>query len=299
MRCRPPGAAGRSGHGRGEAPEGGGRLPHPHGEVVAAAGGDRVGELVVQPLGEHLDGDRLGRGRPDGLEVAVAQAVGDLGQGLVEHVEVADHATVVEVVAADDDLEAVLVGVELALGALDARHHVQRPDLDRRSDLVHGAHVYHSAACTRSDAPASTAAYARGASAKGKSWVASGASGSSSSRRRATARRRACVQRPDRAAGTVDTWVLRTTRRRRWKSPPSGSGTSLVPYQDTTSTSPSWARSPSALRRASGRPLASTTRGTPWGPVPARTSPTASGATAGTPTEAATARRAAAGSTPV
>src|SRR5690606_14831980 len=296
---RPPGPGGRSGDGCGEAPEGGGRLPHPHGEVVAAAGGDGVGQLVVQPLGEHLDGHGLGRGRPDGLEVAVAQAVGDLGERLVEQVEVADHAPVVEVGAADDDLQPVVVGVELALGPLHARHHVQRPHLDRRPDLVHGAHVYHSAACTRPDAPASTAANARGASAKGKSWVASGVRGSSSSSVRATARRRARVQRPDSAAGIVDTWVLRTTRRRRWKSPPSGSATSFVPYHDTTSASPSWASRPSAVRRASGRPLASTTSGTPSGAASARTSPTASGATAGTPIAAATDRRPAAGSTPV
>ncbi len=39
-------------------------------------------------------------------------------------------------------------------------------------------------------------------------------------------------------AGMVDTCVLRIVSRRRWKSPPSGSDTSLAPYHDATSATP-------------------------------------------------------------
>ena len=226
-------------------------------EVVPAAIADRGGEGAVEPAGEDLDGHRLGVRRPDRLEVSVPQPVRHPGEGGVEDVEVAHHAPLAEAGPAHDDLQPVVVGVELALGALGARHDVQCPHLHRGADLVpadlvHGGHVYHSAACRRPTAPSSTAAKAAAASLNANAWVASRSSRSSANRSRATARRRATVQRPASAAGMVDTWVLRMRSRRRWNSAPSGRGASLVPYHDTTRASPSWARWGRPARRVVG-----------------------------------------------
>ena len=95
----------------------------------------------MQPAGEDLHRDRLGVRRADHLEVGVAQPVGDVLQRGVKDVEVAHHAAVAEVCPSDHDLEPVVVGVQLALGALDTRHHVQGTHLDRRPDLVHRGYV--------------------------------------------------------------------------------------------------------------------------------------------------------------
>ena len=56
-----------------------------------------------------------------------------------------------------------------------------------------------------------------------------------------------------RAAGRVETWVLRRASRRRWKAAPRGRATGLVPYQEQTRAVPSWASSPSDAARPGSR----------------------------------------------
>ena len=76
----------------------------------------------------------------------------------VEHVEVADHAPVVELLALDDHLEAVVVLVELAFGPFDAGHDVLRGELDRGADLEHGLPVPQRGVDQSFGCPASIAA---------------------------------------------------------------------------------------------------------------------------------------------
>ncbi len=78
-------------------------------------------------------------------------------------------------------------------------------------------------------------------------------------------------------------------RRRRWKAPPSGSTTGLVPNHDAINRVPSWASMFSAIAGASGLPLASMTSGT-------CSFTSSSGAAAVTPRLLAMARRHACGS---
>ena len=68
----------------------------------------------MHPAGEHLD--RHGLGVDDRLQVGAVHRAGGLPQRLVQQVEVDDHAPLVEVVPADDDVEPVVVRVPLALG---------------------------------------------------------------------------------------------------------------------------------------------------------------------------------------
>ena len=60
----------------------------------------------------------------------------------VEDVEVADHPTIVELLALDEHLDPVVVLVELSLGPLDAGHDVLGAQADRRTDLEHGTQLY-------------------------------------------------------------------------------------------------------------------------------------------------------------
>src|SRR4030095_654983 len=75
--------------------EGGRGLPHPHGEVLAAARTYGVGQRLVRPAGKDLDRHRLGVRRPDHLEVGVPDGVAQPLEGTVEDVEVAYHAALV------------------------------------------------------------------------------------------------------------------------------------------------------------------------------------------------------------
>src|SRR5207253_8474680 len=67
---------------------------------------------------------------------------------------------------------------------------------------------------------------------------------------RASASRRAWVQRGCRAASIVDTCELTIRSRRRWNAPPRVSGTGLVPYHEHTTTVPPKATDPSAWSRS-------------------------------------------------
>src|SRR5262245_35649434 len=233
-------------------------LPHANGQGLGAVVAERFGQALVDPRRQDLDRHRLGA--TDVPQVLVPQDVRGLGDHLRQHVEVHDHAALVEAFALRDHLDAVVVRVALVLRRGLVGHPVERAERRHGADLVH---QYLSATCIRPSSPRSSASYASPARSNATSWVASSLSGSSVIRRSAARRRRSTVHRPASRAGIVETWVLLIARRRRWNAPPSGNGTSFVPYQLQTSTSPSCARSSSAAVRASGLPVASTTRGTP------------------------------------
>ena len=100
---------------------------------------DGLAEAPVGPAGQDLDGDRLGLGRADLLQVPALDPGRHRGEGVPEQVQVADHAVLVQLAPGHDHVEAVVVGVQLALGAGHG-HLVQGPDGDAGADLVAGVH---------------------------------------------------------------------------------------------------------------------------------------------------------------
>jgi len=70
-------------------------------------------------------------------DMCARRCLGCVGEGRVEHVEVAHHAPPVQPFTLDDDLDAVVVSVTLALGSLDAGHRMEGPHLYRRANQVH------------------------------------------------------------------------------------------------------------------------------------------------------------------
>ena len=246
-----------------EPTEGVGVLVHPDTERLGTGPAQRLGELGLRPAGEHLDGDGLGVVGTDQVEVLAVQPLVDGLQRGVEHVEVADHPTIVELLALDEHLDAVVVLVQLSLGPLDAGHDVLGAQADRRTDLEHGI------SCTpgrHGAVPPPGRRWRRTPwrPPRRRSCGSPGVcSGSDPSRATVSACRRRRSQRADSRAGIVETCVLRIVSRRRWKAPPSGRLTSRVPYHDATSAVPSWASRPSASPSTAGLPETSITRPTP------------------------------------
>src|SRR6185436_16174962 len=223
------------------------RLPHAHRHHLGPVGAERLGQPVVDPRGEDLDRHDLG---PADLgKVVVASVSGHLGERAREDVEVAHHASLVQPFPLGHDLDAVVVRVPLVLRRGSIGHRVERPEGRRGADLEH---QYLRATCIMPSSSRSRAAYASAAPSNANSVVASSLSGSSVIRRPAARRRLGTSHRSACRDGIVETCVLRIRNRRRWKAPPSGSATSLFPYQLQTSASPSCARSSRASRRASG-----------------------------------------------
>src|SRR5690348_3437674 len=92
-----------------------GSFPDSHGQCFAAGGSHGGREGVMHPAGEHLDGDRLGLGGAYLLQVAVFDPAGQLGERCFQHIQVADHAPPVELLAVHHDLDPVVMIMEFPL----------------------------------------------------------------------------------------------------------------------------------------------------------------------------------------
>jgi hypothetical protein len=87
------------------------RLPDPDVEHFAPGVAHGRRKLVVDPLGEHFDGNRLGTVRPDEVQILVGDPSDHLGEGSIENVEVAHPALAAQPFTLDDQLNAVVVSV--------------------------------------------------------------------------------------------------------------------------------------------------------------------------------------------
>jgi len=106
---------------------------------LASAGSKRSRDAIMGPASEHLDRHGLGFTRPDPFEVGIAHVRGGRLKRCIQHVEVAHHSVVVELLALYDHFDSVIVRVQFALRPLHAGHHVQGAHVDRCADFVHGA----------------------------------------------------------------------------------------------------------------------------------------------------------------
>ena len=102
-----------------------------------------------------------------------------------------------------------------------------------------------------------------GRSANGALCVTRRSSTGSSSSESASASRCRCVQRARRAAATLPTCELFSTRRWAWKAWPSGTSTARLPYQLSSSTVASKPANCNAVARPAPLPLVCTTRSAP------------------------------------
>src|SRR6185437_8776976 len=129
-----------------------GSLPDSYGECFAAGGSYGGREGVMHPAGEHLDGDRLGLGWAYLLQVAVFDPAGQLGERRLQHIQIADHAPVVELLAIHHDLDPVVVIMQLPLWPGQSRHDVESADVPAQPDFT--GHRQHS--CRNRERHAST-----------------------------------------------------------------------------------------------------------------------------------------------
>src|SRR6185437_542223 len=106
----------------------------------------------MHPAGEHLDGDGLGFGWPYLLQVAALDAAGQLSQRLFQHIQITDHAPVVELRAIHHDLNPVVMIMQLPLWPGQSRHDVESTDASAQPDLT--GHWQHS--CRNQERHAST-----------------------------------------------------------------------------------------------------------------------------------------------
>src|SRR5882757_10604737 len=102
-----------------------GSLPHPYCQRLAACGSDGRREAVMHPAGEHLDCDRLEPGWAYLLQVAAFDPAGQLGQRRFQHIQITDHAPVVELLAVYHDLNPVVMIMQLPLWPGQSRHDVE------------------------------------------------------------------------------------------------------------------------------------------------------------------------------
>ena len=96
----------------------------------------------MHPAGEHLDGDRLGLGWAYFLQVAVFDPAGQLGERRFQHIQIADHAPPVELLAVHHDLNTVVMIMELPLWPGQSRHDVESADASAQPDFT--GHRQHS-----------------------------------------------------------------------------------------------------------------------------------------------------------
>ena len=87
----------------------------------------------MHPAGEHLDCDRLGPCWPYLLQVAALDAAGQLGQRRFQHIQITDHAPVVELLAIHHDLDPVVMIMQLPLWPGQSRHDVESTDASAAS----------------------------------------------------------------------------------------------------------------------------------------------------------------------
>src|SRR6202035_2736430 len=111
-----------------------GSFPHPHCQGLATCGSDGRREAVMHPAGEHLDCDRLGPGWAYLLQVAALDPAGQLGERRFQHIQVADHAPPVELLAVHHDVNPVVMIMELPLRPGQSRHDVKSTDASAQPD---------------------------------------------------------------------------------------------------------------------------------------------------------------------
>jgi hypothetical protein len=116
------------------------RLPDPDGELFAAGDANRIPEPRMEPTGEDLDRNRLRHWRQDRVEVLAFELADGFSERGFDDVEVADHPPLVEGVPPDDDLDAVIVCVEIALRRREPRNAVLCPQFRRSADFESAVH---------------------------------------------------------------------------------------------------------------------------------------------------------------
>src|SRR4029077_8253457 len=99
-----------------------------HGQCLAACRGYGGREGVTYAGGETLAGDRLGVGWAYLLQVAVFDPAGQLGERRFQHVQITDHAPLVELFTVHHDVDPVVMIMEFPLRPGQSRHDVESAD---------------------------------------------------------------------------------------------------------------------------------------------------------------------------